>query len=329
MENDKKTNINTITPYLNRIDGPFTLYAHIDFEKPYKRKKLEKKYSEGPLKAMIWADTLDEDFSHVYEKLEPGGMVFFMSGGKKESIMNWRRENKHSPQIHTMPGEGEEIWFWYKPLPYTQEAVEEAPKPLKTYEKIEAPKPGDGHLTGRLLQKYSTGLFFFETGTYFGNGIQTAIDSGLFTFIYSVELDMDLAERAKELFEEKTDGTYFVTVYQGDSPTSIANLGRECMELNDGRKEVATFWLDAHASGPLPGGESGGTPVLDELLMIKKYWSPQSTIMIDDVRLFGSAEWSGYELEDALKIIKEINPDYKIVYEDGEVEKDILVAYVE
>ena len=89
------------------------------------------------------------------------------------------------------------------------------------------------------------------------------------------------------------------------------------------------FWLDAHASGPLPGGVDGGTPVLQELKVIKKYASDQSVIVIDDCRLFGSAEWSGIMKQEALDIIMEINPNYTIAYEDGEIEKDVLVAYID
>ena len=52
-------------------------------------------------------------------------------------------------------------------------------------------------------------------------------------------------------------------------------------------------------------------------------------IVIDDCRLFGSAEWSGVTKQEALDIIMEINPNYTIAYEDGEIEKDVLVAYID
>jgi hypothetical protein len=313
-------------PYLNRLNKPFYIQIHNSLLKPYKRQKLHKTYGgpEAPLRVLLWdsKEGMDESFEAAYAQLEPGGLVFFLDvGGYKNEILNWRLANRHSPPIHNMDGpEDTRIWFWNKPVPFT-ETVEEEPVRKKTYEIIEPPSPGEGHLTTNLLKKYATGDVFFETGTYFGTGVETAINSDMFKEVYSVELDSDLAERAEKIYEKQA------IILNGDSPSAIQFIGETYPEGTE--PVVATFWLDAHASGILPGGEAGGTPVVEELKAIRDHWYNLSTIMIDDVRLFGSPEWSGVTLNDALAIINEINPDYKIVYEDGEVPADILIAYME
>lgn len=188
---------------------------------------------------------------------------------------------------------------------------------MKTYNIIPPPSPGEGHLTAELLKKYAVGKVFVETGTYFGQGVESAIVSCKFDKIYSVELDKDLADRSSEIFGDKAK------IICGDSPEIIKWVATTFHPP----KEVATFWLDAHASGPLPGGAYGNCPVVDELKMIRDFWDKNSTIMIDDCRLFGSNEWGGVTKEQALEVLKEINPDYTIEYVDGEISNDVLVAY--
>ena len=172
------------------------------------------------------------------------------------------------------------------------------------------------HLSKEVLEKYGTGSTFVETGTYKGDTVRLALEAG-FTTIETIELNKGLADAAKELFKDNEG----VTVWQGDSV--------DCLEkIVDQLKEPATFWLDAHASGPLPGGKTGGGPVVDELRIIAKSPIKNHTIFIDDKRLFGSAEWSFTKEEDAMAVLKEINPDYIITYLDGEIPGDVICASV-
>lgn len=172
----------------------------------------------------------------------------------------------------------------------------------------------DSHLTMDYLHKYSVGDTFIETGTYLGNTIRLAKKFG-FKTIHSIELDKYLFDEATNLFKE--DSSIFI--HHGDS---IDILKKILPEL----QVSATFWLDAHASGPLPGGRTGGSPVLDELNIIKSYPLKAHTIFIDDRRLFGSTEWSFVSEHDALDLIKSINPDYNIHYLDGHIPGDIICA---
>lgn len=175
----------------------------------------------------------------------------------------------------------------------------------------------ESHLSLDYLQSYGNGKIFIETGTFHGDTVWLALEHKPFQQIVSIEINDELYNRAVKLFNHKPE----VLILHGDS---IDCLKEVISEL----REPATFWLDAHASGLLSGGRSGGSPVLDELKLIKSSGIKDHTIFIDDRRLFGSVEWSRVKEEDAIKLLKEINPEYHIYYLDGFVEKDILCATI-
>lgn len=172
----------------------------------------------------------------------------------------------------------------------------------------------NSHLSLDYLKQYGNGETFIETGTFMGDTIYLALEAE-YKRIHSVELNQSLYLRATKLFDHKPQ----VTIWYGDSVNCLEKI------LNE-TTGPATFWLDAHASGPLPGGISGGSPVLDELEIIRKHSNNEHTIFIDDRRLFGSAEWSYVQEKTALELIKKINPSYKILFLDGEIEQDIICA---
>ena len=95
--------------------------------------------------------------------------------------------------------------------------------------------------------------------------------------------------------------------------------------------EPATFWLDAHASGPnIPGGKYGSCPLVQEIEAINLSPCKDHVIMIDDNRLFGSHEWDYLDKQKVIDALYAINPNYKLVYENGEEDgrlpNDILIA---
>lgn len=176
----------------------------------------------------------------------------------------------------------------------------------------------ESHLSLDYLDKYAKGDTFVETGTYRGDTVWLALEYGKFKNIFSIELNEELYQAADKLFSHKPQ----VKIFQGDSIDCLEEI------LFDFVPGTCTFWLDAHASGPLTGGKSGGCPLLDELELIRATGITDHTIFIDDRRLFGSDEWSGVTEAQALNIIKKINTDYRILHLDGFQEKDILCATV-
>lgn len=171
------------------------------------------------------------------------------------------------------------------------------------------------HITKEDLEKYGIGDIFIETGTYLGETVDMVMETGLYKKIHSIELNDDLYNDLLKKYKN-VESLY---LWHGDSIDHLKSIVRNL-------EGPATFWLDAHASGSLEGGKSGGSPVLDELDIIASSPFKDHTIIIDDCRLFGSAEWSGVSKEDAIAKIMSINPEYKIHYLDGHAPKDVLWA---
>lgn len=175
---------------------------------------------------------------------------------------------------------------------------------------------GLSHLTYEYLEKYSNGDVFVETGTYMGDTVKLAISKG-YNHIYSCEINEKLYNDCSEMFKDNQN----VTILHGDSVDSLKDILTRI-------KGPATFWLDAHASGHLVGGKSGGSPVIDELLLIANHDCKEHTIFIDDRRLFNSAEWSFVKEEEAFRIIQSINEKYNIHLLDGHVPQDVICATI-
>lgn len=173
------------------------------------------------------------------------------------------------------------------------------------------------HLNERYLEKFGVGDIFVETGTYLGDTVKLALEAG-YAMVHSVELNDELYQRAVEMFKDDMR----VKIWHGDSADQLANIIKEI------GNNPATFWLDAHASGPLVGGKSGGTPVVDELKAIAESPYKGHTIFIDDRRLFGSAEWSHVTEAQAYEEIMKINPGYLVVALDGHQKDDVICATV-
>jgi hypothetical protein len=176
----------------------------------------------------------------------------------------------------------------------------------------------DSHLSLPYLRHFKTGKHFIETGTYRGDTIYVAKEAG-FEQISSCEIYDPLFLYTQNLFSHDSS----ITIYKQESPEFIEYL------IGTGKiTEPSTFWLDAHASGPLNGGKSVGSPILDELREIAKGNIKDHTILIDDRRLFGSSEWGGVTEKEALDILMQINPKYNIFNLDGVVPGDILCATI-
>lgn len=176
-------------------------------------------------------------------------------------------------------------------------------------------------------------LSFIETGTYRGDTFVRMMNHD-FEFGRSVELNDDIIseDNAKAIRQmvADSDGRRDIGIYRGDSPDLIpvflADLKKKFPNPQD---QEAIFWLDAHASGPLGGGASGGCPLLEELKAIAADDIKTHTIFINDRRLFGSAEWSFVEEGPVMDLLRKINPNYKILLLDGQMlPRDIICATV-
>jgi hypothetical protein len=169
--------------------------------------------------------------------------------------------------------------------------------------------------TSQVFEKYKNRCLI-ETGSYLGDGIQEALNAG-FQQVHSIEL----SEKYYILCQKRFFSNPHVVIWFGDSATTLPLLLSQI-------HEPVTFWLDGHCSlGDTAKGETM-TPILKELEAIKNHGIKTHTILIDDVRLFGTWEFDDTPLNQIIFKLKEINPDYSIVFEDGYQKEDVLVAHL-
>lgn len=154
-----------------------------------------------------------------------------------------------------------------------------------------------------------------EGGSYLGGGIQAALDAG-FDRVLSYEISTGLYNKTKDRFA----GNSNVTVLQ--KPTQY--MYEELKDID----ERIVFWLDAHYSFLDTSFHETTCPILEELHEISKHHIKTHTILVDDLRLFGTREFAGVTLGDVKKAILAINPRYVFELADGMKAGDILVARV-
>lgn len=157
---------------------------------------------------------------------------------------------------------------------------------------------------------------FIETGSLWGHGIQKALDVG-FQKIYSIELAPKYFEHCCNRFANYPN----VQVLFGDSSIVLSQLLKSI-------HAPVTFWLDGHFSNDDTAKGKTNTPLMMELEQIRKHPIKTHTILIDDIRYFGTSTLDFITLEEVVMKLKEINPNYRITFEDGYCSNDVLVAYI-
>jgi hypothetical protein len=160
-------------------------------------------------------------------------------------------------------------------------------------------------------------IYFVETGSYAGDGVQAALDYG-FENIISIEVNPPNFEECLNRFKDIPN----VRLIKGDSATNLFSIIKFI-------NRPITFWLDAHYSGENSPIGIVKMPLLYELDQIRKHHIKNHTIIIDDVR-----EWKGvsplrdFQLEDIINSLKSINPNYHIICVDGTEKEDVLIATI-
>jgi hypothetical protein len=171
-------------------------------------------------------------------------------------------------------------------------------------------------LTPGVLSKHPN-YYFVETGTFKGDGIDVALYCD-FKHMSSIEIHHPYVVECRRKFEYNHN----VFIHEGDS----ANLLYKVVKKLNPKKQI-TFWLDSHIHRADTIGETK-TPLILELKQIALLERKDHTILIDDVRLMGTEEWSDVTKEAVIEQILKINPNYKISY-DGELRgPDIMVAEI-
>jgi len=165
---------------------------------------------------------------------------------------------------------------------------------------------------------------FIETGTYKGHTSRLASEFG-YNKVYTIELQERLYNESLVNLDDLIKSNK-VEALLGDSANILPDIFKNI-------NEEATILLDAHIDG---GNFISGTtpnirqcPLYDELNIIKNHHINTHTIIVDDVRILGEVGW-GKEvvLDKIIEMIKTINKDYHIYYDDGEIPNDVLIAKI-
>jgi hypothetical protein len=148
----------------------------------------------------------------------------------------------------------------------------------RQWRKTQSP-PAPLEVKAGLIRQYSVNYgirTFVETGTFFGDMLDALRDD--FDLLTSIELEPDLAAKARERFRDLPK----IRVVQGDS-------GLRLTEAVAALEEPAIFWLDAHYSGGVTAAGESETPITAELNGLFAARLLNHVILIDDARLFGNA----------------------------------------
>jgi hypothetical protein len=173
--------------------------------------------------------------------------------------------------------------------------------------------------TAEVFAKYPN-TYFVETGSCLGDGIQSALDAG-FKHIYSIELSEKFYDCCFNRFVLNSGLERWVELVLGDS-------GEVLPEVLNKINGSATFWLDGHYSGGSTAKGKSNTPLIKELDHIAAHHINNHTILIDDVRYFGTADFDFLTLGEVMEKILSINPLYEFSFEDGYIENDVLVVRI-
>ena len=173
------------------------------------------------------------------------------------------------------------------------------------------------------LSKYSNRIFI-ETGTYMGDGVKKALDSG-FEKIYSIEIDKNRYINCCKLFENNPQ----VTIIHGDSGIKLGDVLKDI-------KEPATIFLDA-----LYGCDQGQIgkkwcPIVEELEILSKQEIKNHTLLISNWRCMNNThkdkktdKYVGYPGEKkCLELLRKINPNYILEFKDGIEPSDTLICSI-
>jgi len=181
-------------------------------------------------------------------------------------------------------------------------------KELIEWERNGRPVPPPHFFKQRTLRSFAKrfGLkILVETGTYYGDMVEAMKRD--FDWIYSIEINKELHEKAKKRFSSEGK----IELIHGDS-------GIELGSLMDRIDQPALFWLDGHYSAGVTARGVKDTPIYEELAHIFKAQNRGHVIIIDDARCFG-ADPAYPGIEELSDFINSKRRDFDIAVEDDSI----------
>jgi hypothetical protein len=167
---------------------------------------------------------------------------------------------------------------------------------------------GDSKSKQRIVERFQKEYGYnvlIETGTFLGDMVEAQQNN--FKKIFSIELQHDFAEKAKERFK----GMGHIRILEGDSGRLLETILSEI-------REPAIFWLDAHYSGGLTARGDNECPIFQEIDAIFAT-KEKHLLLIDDARLFsGTGDYP--TIDQLTKYILDKDPRYKVSVDNDVIE---------
>jgi len=171
---------------------------------------------------------------------------------------------------------------------------------------------------------------YFETGLWDPQenvSSKLALSCG-FDKVYCIEIRKDLVELGNIVFKEYImTGKY--NLYLDDS----TNMKKYV--IIDNFKDKTMFFLDAHVDNVNIHNYKNKCPLFDELEAIKSIERKDNVILIDDLRIiknsfpWGETSYGNINfLQEIKNTILSINKDYKFETLNGQIQDDVLMAYI-
>jgi hypothetical protein len=159
---------------------------------------------------------------------------------------------------------------------------------------------GDSKIKQNVIERFQKECGYnvlIETGTFLGDMVEAQRNN--FKKIFSIELQHDLAEKAKKRFRDLDH----IKILEGNSGKLLKTILIEV-------KEPAIFWLDAHYSGGLTARGESECPIYQEIDAIFAT-KENHLLLIDDARLF-NGEGDYPEIGQLTKYIQNKDPRYNV-----------------
>lgn len=174
---------------------------------------------------------------------------------------------------------------------------------------------------GRNILSDYPNLTYIETGTYRGDSLQLALDSGSFNRYIGLEIDPEMVTFCKNRFDLFRSPRDYFKIIEGDSAQVLGTV----MEPID---HPCTIFLDSHWQ-QIEGTEKGDNPfpLLQELEQISKHRIKTHTIIIDDLLMLTHSDVTGWSLKQITRAILEINPSYFIFRIANPIVGNMLVVH--
>ena len=171
---------------------------------------------------------------------------------------------------------------------------------------------------------------YLETGLFDPNSdisCKKALQSN-FVKVYSIEIRKEFVDLGNEVFSNYIQENRLVLI-NDDSANLYAHLN------NDDFNKKTIFFLDAHVDNSMISNFKFRCPLFQELKSISLLKRKDHVICVDDIRYLKEPfPWSENSfgpiifLDFIIQMILNINKDYKFKYLNGQIENDVLVAYV-